>query len=270
MQALRRLAAFGALTSLFLTAQSVGPGDQRRKPRVVAVILADVTSSLNQDESMEVADLAASAIAALPQRSQVRLYPIHKATENPQLIRAETIYDDADIRKALEQPRRIRIRKQIAELYEKINHPPQSDDARTCILDELFFAGNYFGHPEFAHDRKVLLIVSDMLEDCGSTPLGQEIHLNKLDLRKELAAAQKAPPIPGLAGVTIVAVLPPTSQSRYHRGKHPRLEDLEAFWNEIVLRAGNGSKEKPCTIDWRRGELPESLGQEATKTDCAR
>lgn len=238
----------------FAHVPSVGPP---RSPQVVALIFADVTSSLNRGESEQIANIAASAFDELPGGSQAALFPIHMDMESPSpILRPSYIPMDPDTRSALVGPRHNIIKKKVAELYDVINHPQVKSDGRTCILDALVFAGNYFQNNTIAGDKRLLIFASDMLEECAMTPLRKPIHLNKIDIMSEIKAATAFPEIQGLSGVQILVVLPanPTPEKFHHT--RPRMEALRKFWDAIFFAAGRNCAIRP-NITWSIGQLPQ-------------
>jgi hypothetical protein len=229
-----------------------------KPPMTIALVFADVTSSLDEKQREQIAKLTADAIDDMPVGAEVTLYPIHMAMQRPKpILDPFTVPAIRPMQrrawKLYKEKRRNQIRENIANLYREVNASP-TIDKRTCILDAIVFAGNYFKSRKEPGDR-ILVIASDMLEECNNTPLQSAIRLNKAVISQEIKAAARFPASLGLSKVRIVLLLPSDNPGKQPYPR-PRDEFLIEFWNTIFAKATGNPQISP---DWYVGRLPDWL-----------
>lgn len=249
-----------------------GGGTPTPQPqKVVAIILCDVTSSLTKEENQRVATLAANILDHLPEKATFKLFPIQIQTQMPTAIRLDFNKDGKDdeadylvpeLRSNIEEEeyekvkkfRREQIMVEIDNLYKRAN---KITDNRTCIINALGFASNFF-HTNYrdAAYRLELYLISDMVEECSNTPLpGKVVKMNKNDISAEIRLADKLPPGWNLSGVSIFCIFPAAIDTPTVANKNrPGREDVKRFWNTIFKKCGQ--EEGGSTIVWDdSGEL---------------
>jgi hypothetical protein len=108
--------------------------------------------------------------------------------------------------------------------------------------------------------RTEVIVVSDMLEDCKSTPLGENVRLAKQSLRAEIQqAAVFRPGRIALSGTRITLILPGSYGAV--PGPHPRIEELENFWRAFLANCRLERSASPEVVV-SPSLVPESLDEE--------
>lgn len=246
------LSAFAVLQSMSREVLCASKPPER--PSILAVVLSDVTSSLNIEESKEVARLTSLTLDALPLGAEYRVFPIHMDMDRPAPIvqgevpRLAGFWNDP----SLVTQRRNFIAEQVAEHYRKVNQRTRENDQRTCILDSLQFVEGLFGLPQYASVPKQLTIVSDMIEECSMTPLGVGINLNKPAIDEEVRRATSLPTSADWSRVKVAIVLPSNSEPSGRARRRPRAAALRAFWTRVFRQYRVDEHQ----ISWAIGMVP--------------
>jgi hypothetical protein len=128
-------------------------------------------------------------------------------------------------------------------------------------MNAFEFASNRIAAaPRSSEGRTEIVVVSDMLEDCKSTPLGESVRLEKQSLRAEIQhAVLFRPGHIVLSGTRITFILP----GGYGTvpGPHPRVEELEQFWRGFLANCRLERSASPEVVI-SPSLVPESLGEE--------
>lgn len=255
-----------------------GPGGGTPTPSpqktVVALILCDVTSSLTKEENRRVGTLAAKVVESLPENATFKLFPIQIQTQVPTAIRLDLNEDGEEIasdytipelRSNVEEDdyakvkkvRREQIEREVDKLYKSAN---KGSDNRTCIINALGFASNFFrtNYRDAAYQPELYLI-SDMVEECSNTPLpGKVVKLNKNNISAEIGLADKLPPGWDLSGVRIFCIFPAAADTPER--VRPGREDVKRFWNTIFKKCGLKEGDVGSGITWDdSGEMAGGL-----------
>src|SRR5262249_25163510 len=146
------IAVFAILVVLTCTAcpPNCPPPPDNTRERVV-LIFSDVTSSLVESESEQVATLTSSVVDSLPPATRYFIYPVQVEGQKLEpLDEGRIVVQDADAAEGMKMVRKDKLKHKIAELYnliKSVKQPPDSrgkPDNHTCILDTLEFAQNRF------------------------------------------------------------------------------------------------------------------------------
>ncbi|MFL6278067.1 MAG: hypothetical protein ACJ74G_23000 [Blastocatellia bacterium] len=230
------------MASLLQGCTSTSGGPQAVKTRV-ALIFADVTNSLKPEESQQVAQLTAQVVNSLPRRSEFVVYPIQIETQRLSPILRGTVpaaISDKE-KQAYELAKAQRdqdLAKKIDALYNEVRK--NKEDNRTCILNTLGFAKNFF--QQYADPGKYdldLVYISDMTEECRNTPVHSLIKLNKREINSEIRIIQSLPDGNDLSNVRVTVIIP-TAEATYSANQklRPDMEDLKRFWLAAFNRCG--------------------------------
>jgi hypothetical protein len=241
-----KLSRFGLVCCIAISLAYSGCGGETVTPDKTDVVLifADVTNSLVSEENKEVSRLAARVLDSLTGGTQYAIYPILRETQRPSLIKKGEIYLDADaeVNRAAKKARQKELADIIENLYTTTNNFPNStssngkeDENRTCILNTLGFAENYFSQYKDSSKYDLQLIfISDMIEECNSTPLNRRIKMDKENISEEIDLAQKCDISLNLSNVNITIIIPSTpNTAKVSAGRRPSREHLMQFWSNI-------------------------------------
>jgi hypothetical protein len=218
------------------------PSPDRERERVV-LIFSDVTSSLLESESNEVGTLTSNVVDTLIPGTRYYVYPIQiEAQKLKPMYEGTIIAQDRGTAKAVNQARRTKISEEIKALYDKIKSVKRSDaygnpDNHTCILYTLEFAQNVFKQFDQSKTDFDLVYVSDMIEECNTTPMGKPISLGKANISEAIKLAQQTNLNLNLFNARVSMIIPATNDSYVARGR-PNVSDLRNFWKAILLHCG--------------------------------
>lgn len=239
------------------------PSPSPEKPPI-ALFLLDATSSLNDAEHKQVAGLATNILKVLPHASQYGMYPIQiESARVPAIIPEAEVNAPTDVELEEYQQKTLpELEKQLAENLAKVYKTGDriADDRRSCILNMLWFAEDRLkqmsGASTLESDKNYrLVIISDMVEECGSSPLG-EVRLNKQNIGEEIKLADNFSQVasaPNLTDVRVTVIFPLAQQSPIELSRRPADRDLRAFWKKIF----NHCKVKDENLEWiPTGQLP--------------
>lgn len=212
------------------------------KQRVV-LIFSDVTSSLLPSENKEVVDLTCSVIDSLLPGTRYYVYPVQVEPQKLERIYEGVIAAPSTpaATQALKDARRREIEKKIVELYaliKKNRRPgPGSRDNHTCIIYTLEFAQNKFREFDRKNTDFELVYVSDMIEQCNTTPMGKPISLGQTNISEQIKLAQQTNLNLDLSYSNVSMIIPATSET-YTAGGRPSVSDLKNFWEAILSHCG--------------------------------
>lgn len=218
---------------------STAPVESQQSRGKVVLIFCDVTSSLNPEERDSVSNLAAQIVQNLDPPVDFQVLPILLDTERSDVLlegSISSLVKPSDKARLAEKRKRIpaALKKKIAGLYESANRP--SDPNRSCIVNALDRASRIF--VQYAQNKNLdlhLIILSDMLEECETSPYGR-ILLNKKDIRPEIERAKGSVSLRNLSGVQVALVLPVRNNGSSYVA--PPTGQLEEFWRAVFGKAG--------------------------------
>jgi hypothetical protein len=250
---------------------------------LVVLLLIDPTSSLTEQENTRVTALTLAMFKDLPAGSKYGIYPIQIAADRvPPLIPDDMVptahRTDLDKREYEEKKEVLAniVKTKVKELYKSENRV--ADDRQSCIINMLGFAERQLKQmsriggldPNQATYR--LVIISDMVEECRDSPLGQ-IRLNKKDIDEEIKLADNYTQLtspPDLSNVDITVIFPLTDESPLDLSRRPADRDLRAFW-EKIFRHVQKNRKNPEHLEWiSTGQLPnwfKSILEEKKKSE---
>ncbi|HEV7745471.1 MAG TPA: hypothetical protein VGO56_10785 [Pyrinomonadaceae bacterium] len=210
----------------------------------VVLIFSDVTSSLLQSESEQVGTLTCDVLDSLPPGTQYRVYPIQIEGQKLEPMDEGTIVVNQipGTTHAVNQARRKKISDEIKKLYELIKPVRRADadgkpDNHTCILYTLKFAQNIFKQFDEKNTDFDLIYVSDMIEQCNTTPMGKPISLGQANTSEEIKLAKETNLNLDLSHARVSMIIPATDAT-YTASGRPNPSDLQAFWEAILLHCG--------------------------------
>jgi hypothetical protein len=266
---------------------SNGSSENKTAPKTtVALVFCDVTNSLTREENRKVGSLAADIVDKLPDKTIFRLYPIQIQTQLQAAIKIDINKngkDDDEDHSVVEiisntqrdeyekvkQKRREQIENGVDDLYERLNKVPQ--DNRTCILNALGFAHNFF-LPIYGDSSKYdlrMYLISDMIEECNTSPLPvRRVEMDRRNISREISLANTLPQSWNLSGVQIMCIFPTASGTAENQGtpdvssaRRPNRDDVKSFWNTVFKRCGFKDEDfQSGRILWiDSGELPDQL-----------
>lgn len=211
---------------------------QPQASKKVVMIWCDVTSSLQQSEVGEVAKLASDILDSLPEGTRYILYPIQRETERlKEITSGEVPPSDPDIDDLVKKERRKLISNEINKLFEDVNKKKTQPENRTCILNTLAYTESYFR--QFASYKPELIFISDMTEQCSTTPMGKPIDLRaglttQKRISQTLQSAQEFPSPPDLSHIRLTIIIPTTADTyAVPPGQRPSVDNLKKFWGAI-------------------------------------
>jgi hypothetical protein len=210
------------------------------------LFLLDATSSLNDAEHKQVAELATQLLKVLPPAAKYGMYPIQIESD-----RVPAILPDDDVpAQETDVEERDYATNKLPELEKRLVDNLQrsyktgdriADDRRSCIINMLWFAEDHLKQLSGAsvldpNNTYRLVIISDMVEECGTSPFG-EVRLNKKDIGAEIKLADNFTQItspPDLSNVHVTVIFPLAKESPMDLSRRPSDRDLRAFWKKIL------------------------------------
>jgi hypothetical protein len=211
----------------------------------ILLIFCDVTNSLREEESREAAKISADILDQQPANTEYIIYPIQIQTRlMPHIVKASvplqlltSQIDDYKLKKA---ERRKEILDKVQQLYKDMNDRLHNTDNRTCILNSIAFAENYFrDYTDTAKFELELIYVSDMIEECNSTLLGRRVEMDKRDISGELRLAQAFQCRYRMPHVSVKVFYPSTKETlQASQRLKPDVEQLKQFWEMTFNHCG--------------------------------
>lgn len=197
------------------------------RPRLL--LFVDMTLSLNSDQSKRTVELAKQLLHGKRNYSSIAVYPIGAADQAPEPILSEIVKEHVS-----EHNRQLQ--KWDKRLDESVQE--YKSNAHTCIMDSIEFASKQMASDQPKDSSTDLVFITDMIEDCPSTPLGVPTRLDKPTIKREIELASRFPT--GRIKVTkahVFILYPGDVEDRGPR--KPRIDDLEQFWRTFVSRCDN-------------------------------
>lgn len=272
MKRISRFRDRSAVVVALCTAMALGAVDSRGQDyNRVILVFVDVTSSLSEDELGAAAGLAGQVLAQVGVGDQFFVYPIHHDPERAQVFahsglprrsRAEDrLRFQEGVRKLSQSLPRV-----VRQTYEEFNGPESPDD-RSCILNTLYVVREAIARSPGSHVQIVYL--SDMVEECASSPLGETFDLDRRDISQDIArvagivAEEVDCDANLLANASITVVMPTTSTSALAAGRRPAVRDLRRFWQTALGHCGLPTEEIGRFLFGT--ELPQLRGSTRTR-----
>ena len=211
----------------------------------VVIIFSDVTSSLLPSESNGVATLTCDILDSLPPGTRYFVYPIQIEPQKLEpidegTIVAEPIRTTADAVKAARRDKISHETKKLYDLIKSVKRPADgygSPDNHTCILYTLQFAQDKFRQFDQNNTDFDLIYISDMIEECNTTPMGRPISLGKRNISEAITLAQQTNLNLDLSYARVSMIVPATNDTYLVPGR-PNVSDLRDFWKAILLHCG--------------------------------
>jgi hypothetical protein len=210
----------------------------------VVLIFSDVTSSLLEKESQQVGTLTSNVLDSLPPGTQYYVYPIQiEALKLEPMYEGRVIGQDRAARKAVSDARKNKISEEIKRLYALIKSDRRSDaygkpDNHTCILYTLQFAQKVFKQFDQKNTDFDLIYVSDMIEECNTTPMGKPISLGQANISEAIKLAKETDLNLDLSYARVSMIIPAATDATYTASGRPNLSDVQDFWEAILLHCG--------------------------------
>jgi len=215
---------------------SAGSVETPASPRLF-IVFADVTRSLTPQEQASVIANVQTIIGLLPTGAHLYVFPLLEdvqragAVFNDQLPQIQTTSDAVAVDMA-----RAKWSRDVADKLRTLLAGPADGRNHTCVSG-AFRKAEEITEPGTAAE---IVVVSDMLEDCGDSLLHKPVKLQKTSIEREIAAARALPPVSllQLNGASVTAILPtvPTSGQRVAR---PPVHELKTFWRAVLDRCGD-------------------------------
>lgn len=231
--------------------------DPPPKQKIKAVfIFCDVTGSLIKEESEQVAELAANILDNLPSNSIYRLVPINMKTDISEEIISYDGKIEGEIPQRVKDVRRENLKTEIDKLYQFVNSKVQKPE-RTCIISGLQRARDFYLRVKEDVDKVEyeyeLIFISDMLEDCSTTPTGENKLVSIKDQSpSEAIEAIKTFSLPDLSPFRITVVIPGKDERLPKKESKKSIPTLNIFWAEVFKKCNN----KLTIDDWRTADDP--------------
>jgi hypothetical protein len=212
------------------------------------MLFVDTTASLNGTQYAATTSLASELLHKGRDYDRVAVYPVGSLGQAPPQIL------DEDVAQHLSR-RRLQLMRWDLLLTQKL--AAYKDDQHTCLLDSVQFAAGQIPTMDLTPTSRInLVIISDMIEDCQSSPMGPGVHLDKRSIQREIERVRHFPiGRIRLPQIKVYIVIPSGSGAGPNDA---RLEDVETFWRAFVERCGL----KPENLSISVGRVPEALLQE--------
>ena len=210
----------------------------------VVLIFSDVTSSLAQRESEQVGNLTCNVLDALPPGTRYYVYPIQiEALKLEPMYEGTVRAQDRATTKAVNEARKKKISDEITRLYELIKTAKRADaygkpDNHTCILYTLEFAQSIFKQFDQKNTDFDLVYVSDMIEECNTTPMRKPISLGPKHILEAIKLAKETDLNLDLSYARVSMIIPAAADATYTASGRPNPSDVQAFWEAILSRSG--------------------------------
>src|SRR5215467_6995042 len=100
------------------------------------------------------------------------------------------------------------------------------------------FRQKFFSQFDEHYDPE-LIFISDMIEDCPSTPLGVNIQLDKQSPVRDIKLLNSYATPPDLSRLHLTIIVPTAKDTAsVSLGQRPDPRDLESFWKAVFARCG--------------------------------
>lgn len=137
----------------------------------------------------------------------------------------------------LEKHDRVLLSTEWAKIDDALSRPAVAQ--RSCIRASLKVAAQAFAGEPTPHDQKVLLILSDMLEDCDNVDFEKQAP-DASEIARILKQTKEAGELPNLGGVRVY-VVGATAEST------ERFQDVENFWLSYLRGCGTAADDANYT-----------------------
>jgi hypothetical protein len=215
-------------------------------PKTASLMLfVDASQSTNK---MKVLELASTVLHGARPGLKIEIYSIGSSGEIPAPIVREQRTAKSY---ASEQQLNAWIKRLAGAMAEKRYQ-------QTCILNLFeFAAGQLRANPLKPGTRADIVFITDMIEDCKSTPFGVPVRLSTASLKGNMKAAAGFPQGKvDLGGQRVTFILPPSDEA----SSGPRRTDLEMFWRTFLTRCTAADAVAPEIIV-SASSVPNHLGR---------
>lgn len=227
------------LTLLLVGCHRLIPPTEPDRRRII--LFLDVTTSLAGDESAAVQKTVNDIVDKAPADTELLVIPICANTENAPYGRYLLPYPEgsSEIARRKAEAERAKIKTDIASSVQKIQQ--QTAAVRTqyasCISPALRVAQNEVHNSSRKWNNDVIF-VSDMIEECQMSLLGQPVRLlagpQFAEANKLLVGQQALLSVPDVR----VFVILPKAVSSIVRKDYPEPHELKKFWQHLFARSG--------------------------------
>jgi hypothetical protein len=210
------------------------------------MLFVDTTASTNQYAATT--KLASDLLHKGRDYDRIALYPVGSLGQSPPPIFDEPVAEHVT-------QRRLQLMRWDLLLAKKL--ASYKNDRHTCLLDAVQFAAGQLPAMELTAKSHVdLVLISDMIEDCQSSPMGPGVRLDKRSVKRETELVRHLPTtLIRLPQMHVYIVMPPGSGAGPNDA---RLQDVDDFWRAFLGRCGLRPQDVTITI----GSLPAALLQD--------
>jgi hypothetical protein len=223
----------------------------RWSPRHVAavhrrvIIFQDITASLHSDESEASQVIVGAIIDKAPAGTEITVIPICENTERAPGVTWVTPFPAgmAPIDRQEAESERAAKKAAVAANADAIRQQKGAIDAHyaSCISPALRRATSIAPNhdPNIIYTTEVVF-VSDMIEECRNSLLGEPLRLKtpegEFDAARELVQQDGAPLLDPV--FRVVVILPRAPSTAPLKAEYPSPQELESFWRRLFVRAG--------------------------------
>ena len=211
------------------------PGAERSR---FYLLFIDLTLSLNDSQTTSVRRSLNILFAAMPPRSRVIVFPLGASVEHSGPLLEASLPDElTTLDKIRLTNERGTIESSLQNAITSLLPSAKASGylAHTCISDALRQASQTVRQARTNEDVEIVL-VSDMLEDCGESILGGALSLEKDDATAELKrvrAKPKSEMLLDLRHARVTAILPSSGVSKL-KIKQPSVDQIRQFWRAVL------------------------------------
>jgi hypothetical protein len=214
------------------------------QPDRLVVIFADVTSSLTDEQVKSVEAQVKQIITSLPLHTVVHVFSVGRDTETAKevMVDASPVDETTTAKNKLDEWRATlatSVQEALEQLY-KHRKETEPGTLSSCITTALRRTASL----AIRSTRQVdVFIVSDMIEECGTSLLGGRVSLMKPDIAPEIQRANDLTKQPvDLRRATITLVRPQYNVITKAQSNEPSAADLEIFWRALLAHCNTDQK----------------------------
>jgi hypothetical protein len=235
------------LTAMCLVLLSLTCPDSKpeSKPHLRIIVFQDITMSMAGDEAAAVQTIVDEIVDKVPVGTELIVIPICENTERAPGRQWTVLPDPGSSPYAKKQglKKRAEIKEAIASFVRDIRTQTTAarSDYSSCISPGLRVAKNVMHTPNSTRKRSTdVIFVSDMIEECRSSLLGQPVRLKMAGHQFSEAAKLVSGNRPLLAvpPARVFVILPKALSTSMAKADYPRPADLQSFWQQLFARSG--------------------------------
>jgi len=209
---------------ILMLATLVLAGCDEPKTPVDVLILLDGSKSISESERNSTFDTTRHLLRSLPNRSRYAVYILDG--ELGRMLDSGTRLVDNQYELAGYEAKIKQFRKKLPQQVAQWMREDQTRGNRTCVLKTLLATGRYFQAHGVA-DRRVVFVLSDMLEDCDYR--GKRVEFCSLPGGSFSGRLKSLSPSPTLKTIEVYGILPVRSTA--NRGCSPDFDTVSATWS---------------------------------------